>query len=249
MRALIIGCGEVGTAIAACYARAGMPVDSHDPLRGLIGDLDAADVVHVCVPAPAAKLAVLGCPETALTLVHSTTLPGTCDEIGRDRLVHAPVEGRHPNLVEHLRRWAMPVSGPPEAVGPAVARLRLIGIPAEPWPGPRATTELAKHLSTLRLGVDVAFLREAHRLCARLGVPFERVYTAWTSAYNDLYFGTAMERPILEPAPGPVGGHCVGPNAAALAMWAVGRGRPIPFADLVAALLEDATFGLAEDRA
>lgn len=224
-RAVIIGGGEVGSAFATRYALHGLPVAVHDPPKGLTADVAAAGIVHVCVPADAVALAVLGTAEEALVLVHSTTLPGTCAAIPRRRLVHAPIEGRHPNIAEALTRWRMPVSGPKAAVREATLVLAGLGIPALEWPGPHATTELAKHLSTLRLGMDVAFMREAHRICVAAGVDFGRVYGDWTRAYNDLYAGTDFPRSILAPMAGVSPSHCVGPNAGRLAAWADAQGH------------------------
>lgn len=221
--AVIVGGGEIGSAFAARYALHGLGVAIHDPPKGRTVDVSAYPIAHICVPADVVSLAALGTAEDALVIVHSTTLPGTCARIPRTRLVHAPVEGRHPNIAEALTRWRMPVSGPKAAVQDAALVLAGLGIPAMEWPGPHATTEVAKHLSTLRLGVEVAFMREAVRLCRALDVDHGRAYGDWTRAYNDLYAGTDFPRSLLAPTPGVSPSHCVGPNARALAAWLTTR--------------------------
>lgn len=222
MNPLVVGCGEIGTAIAQCYARNNIQCVAHDPDQGATALVAEYSIVHVCVPAEAVPDAVKLCNTDAVVVVHSTTLPGTCDALRQTHrhLVHAPVEGRHPMISEYLTRWAMPVSGSPEGVYAAVAHLRRAGIPASIQPGSCKTTELAKHLSTLRLGWDVAFMRMAYRICEAEGVPFAQVYTEFTRAYNTVYAPEGKARPVLSADRGVSTSHCCGPNSGTLASWA-----------------------------
>ncbi|MDP2705084.1 MAG: hypothetical protein Q8O71_01645 [bacterium] len=217
LRPLVAGCGETGAAILACYARMGTECGAHDPPKGSHAVFASYGVVHVCTPASAVPEVVRLCRPDALVIVHASTTPGTCAALGHANLVHAPIEGRHPMLSEYLLRWAMPVSGPPAAVAAAILQLRRAAIPAMPWPGPHAVTELAKHCSTLRLGIDVLFMRAVHDACRDLGLDFQLVYREWTRAYNTVYAPDGLERAVLTPTAGPLGGRCLTANAKALA--------------------------------
>lgn len=224
MQPLVIGAGEIGSAIIHCFARQGITCAVHDPPKGANAVVSEYGIVHVCVPAELVPETVMLCRYDALVIVHSTTLPGTLEQSDRPKLVHAPVEGRHPMISEYLLKWCMPVSGKPEAVTEAVGHMRKAAIPAQPWIGPQRVTELAKHLSTLRLGWDVAFMRMVYRLCEKEGVPFALVYTEWTRAYNAVYMSEGKGRPVLTPDKGVSVSHCVGPNSDTLQSWADEKG-------------------------
>lgn len=215
----IIGYGEIGSAIATIYRKRQMPEPRiEDPALDMHARLDACDVVHVCVPAAAIPNAVLR--RAPLHVVHSTVPIGTCRSLAREgyRVVHAPVRGIHPHLVAGIETFAMPVAGEEAEAG--AAHLKTLGIRAEAW-GPKwETTELAKLLCTTRYGVDIALMREAYDLSEKWGVDFDRVYRDWTVAYNDGYTTLGQwwfQRPVLRAMPGPIGGHCIVPNARLLA--------------------------------
>ena len=222
----LIGCGEVGSAIEELYIGIYNKPEYlavRDPSLQRTDPLGTCPVIHVCVPASVVESCILGSesPKEALYILHSTVAPGTCRKLsiqGR-HVVHAPVEGRHPNLAEALEDWQMPVSGPREDVYGALEVLRALGIPADPWVGAWESTELAKHMSTLRLGVDVLFMRHCYELAVKLGADPELVYDRYTRNYNNLYAqdgGPGFVRPRLKPVEGPIGGHCVGSNAEAI---------------------------------
>lgn len=217
-RAAVIGYGEIGSAIAGLYRRAQLPEPRVvDPALGRDEPLDDVDVVHVCVPAHAVD-SVVTSGARRLWIVHSTVPVGTCRRLAArvgGMIVHAPVRGIHPNLVEGLSTFTMPVGGRREVVPDAVRALVEIGVRATAF-GKWENTELAKLLCTLRYGLDILFMRHVHEMCGVAGADFRRVYTEWTKQYNDGYDVMGQwwfHRPILKPMPGPIGGHCVVPNA------------------------------------
>lgn len=222
----LIGCGEVGSAIEELYIGIYSKPEYlavRDPALQRTDSLAECPVVHVCVPASVVKSCILGdgSSKGSLYIVHSTVAPGTCRELSKQgwRVVHAPVEGRHPNLAECLEDWQMPISGPREDVYEALEVLRALGIPADPWVGDWESSELAKHMSTLKLGVDVLYMRHCYELAAEFGADPELVYNKYTRNYNNLYAqdgGSEFMRPCLKPVEGPIGGHCVGANAEAM---------------------------------
>lgn len=229
MRAGVIGYGEVGSAIASLYRKRGHgdPVVSDPPL-GLAGDLAPCDVIHVAVPAQVVHEVVTDRRRHPLYIVHSSVPVGTCRALAGHglRVVHAPVRGSHPGLVRSLETFVMPVGGPPDSAGvvssehiTAADVLRRLGISVDLW-GAWEETELAKLLCTLRLGLDVLWMRHVQHLCAAHGAAFDRVYTQWTSDYSDGFLKMGMwqlRRTILDLVPGPIGGGGVLQNAKMLA--------------------------------
>jgi len=224
----LIGCGEVGSAIEKLYiGEFDQPVylKALDPAKRRTDDLADCPIIHVAVPAEFVEPAILGAPESALYIVHSTVVPGTCRKISTEskrRVVHAPIEGRHPNLTESLIDWKMPVTGAREDVYEALTALRALGIPAESWAGSWEASELAKQMSTLRLGVEVLFMRHVYELAARFKADPELIHKRYTEMYNDLYtlqIQPKFQRTNLEPTEGPIGGHCVVSNAENMKEW------------------------------
>lgn len=231
IRVAIIGCGEIGTSVEQLYREARKPKPILcDPARGLRGDPSQADVIHVCVPASAVPSVVVARPRHPLYIVHSTVPVGTCRGLAEKgpRIVHAPVRGVHPHLAESLRTFRMPLGGASAERAPAAPGsdlreaedvLRAISIPTKSWIG-WESTELAKLLCTTRLGLDVLWMRHVSDLCDRFGADFDRVYTEWAKDYSDGFEVLGhweYRRPILKRMPGPIGGHCVMPNARMLA--------------------------------
>jgi 3-hydroxyisobutyrate dehydrogenase-like beta-hydroxyacid dehydrogenase len=214
----ILGLGEVGEALSDIYKGHGTEIATLDLRPDLCkGDLAAAETIHVCVPRAALEECMVQRGTEPLYIVHTTTGIGDCRALSTKgfRLVHAPVRGIHPKLAQSLQTFAMPVSGPKPLVKEAIDRLRSIGIPAERW-GEWESTEIAKLLCTTRYGIDILFMRAAADLCAKYGVDFDQVYRDWTMQYNDGYLSLGdwqFVRPVLRPMPGPIGGHCVVPNA------------------------------------
>ncbi len=223
---VVIGAGETGTAIIQAFLRQGIQCAVHDPEKRATADLKAYAIAHVCVPAEHVEEVVRLCRFDALIIVHASTLPGTVDALRKThtRIVHAPIEGRHPMISEYLVKWCMPVTGLPEAATAACAHMRRASIPAMPWNIDSINSEMAKHLSTLRLGFDVAWLRMVYRLCEAKGLSFDHIYTDYTRAYNTAYAAEAKVRPVLTPEKGKSKSHCVGPNAKTLGAAAEGSG-------------------------
>ena len=234
----VLGYGQIGRAVCV-LAQDATPttVDSfpavYDPkVREFATDraiaaINACHIVHVCIPGD--KLDEIGKQDydfdeppyfDPLLIVHSTTPIGACRELADRgwRVVHAPVSGPHP-LHEALRAFTMPLTGAPDDVRTAYAHLHSLSIPVEVWGENHETTEIAKLADTLRLGVDIAFMRMVMRLVKHFGgTPDDAnlAYQAWTQNYNAGYkkMGRAdLARPIFTPTPGKLGGHCVGPNA------------------------------------
>ncbi len=225
----IIGLGEIGSAIRELYEKAGIEVVIYDPPKGFLGDIARCDLVHVCVPAEALNKVAFWVHLPYV--IHSTVPVGTCRKLaGKDarmKIFHAPVRGNHPRLALSMQTFEMPITARdwfgqlPREDFDLVRRLdehfgAILNILLTFW-GPYENSELAKLFCTARLGMEVLFMREVYDACARHGADPSLVYDEWTRQYNagyrDLNNNDKYTRPILLQQKGPIGGHCVMPNA------------------------------------
>jgi len=224
---LVVGAGQVGTAVHQVLSRA------HDAAIRDVAPVDAtADVLHICFPWSGRFVADVRAYRLAhaadLVVVHSTVPVGTCDPHG---WVHSPVRGRHPHLAEGLLTFAKHFGGgrAAEAAKPFEAAGCDVAV------HPRAAdTEAAKLFELCSYGFAIAFEKAVHAYCAERGLDFDAVYTAFRESYNDGYIALGHPKfvqPVLRHVPGPIGGHCIVPSMALL---------DHPFAEQVVAASEAA---------
>lgn len=209
MNQIVIGLGEVGTAIQNILGCAGY--DSNDQHYPQVGQFD---VLHICFPYAADFVeSVRYYQETfkaKLVIVHSTVPLGTCDRHG---WVHSPVRGVHPNLEEGIRTFVKFFGGK-QALAAAGIFLAA-GIKVQ-------VCEFAKNTEALKLwdttiyGLNIMIEKGIAAYCEREGLDFELVYTLANATYNEGYARLGMpqySKYVLKRQPGPIGGHCVMPNA------------------------------------
>jgi hypothetical protein len=216
----LIGHGQVGSSIARNYKHKEVPLRINDTPQGLTDNLEGCTLIHIA--APIEVIAEVMPSLEPLYLVHSTVPIGFCRKLyqGGYKVLHCPVEGRHPDISTALTYWQMPLGGPREYKERALLHLCTVDMMPDPEWGDWEETELAKLFSTTWMGIEVAIMREAYRLAAKFGVSGDQIYKAYTAKYNELYQHGGVGasdfqpcRPMLKPMEGPIGGHCVGPNA------------------------------------
>lgn len=209
MRHLVVGAGEVGTAVSHVLAKGFDDVTVRDV------EFVAAwgtDVLHVCFPwSPSFERDVAGYVDVHgadLVVVHSTVPVGVCDPHG---WVHSPVRGRHPHLVEGLETFVKHFGGPRAVEAAAV--FDTAGVSVETHES-AADTEAGKLWELVQFGVQVQVEKQIHAWCAEQGIDFDVVYRRFAATYNAGYAALGhveLMRPVLEHQPGPIGGHCVVP--------------------------------------
>lgn len=226
MRSLILGKGEVGTALLEVlepYYEIGV-FDLNPP------DVDGVKVLHICFPYSDAFVAEVKRYKERYkplyTVIHSTVPVGTSALCGA---THSPVRGNHAYMAESLRTFVKFVGGQDaDAVAEYFNRAGLrVQICRR-----SETTELAKLLCTTFYGVCIEYVKAAEAACVGEGVPFAEAWTLWQRTYNEGYEAVGrpeFRRPILSPMQGKIGGHCVLPNA---------RIFDFPFAQFVKVLNE-----------
>lgn len=213
-RSLIIGLGEVGTALFRVLndldAVFGLDINTAD-------EFSKIDVMHVCIPySKDFTKIVLNYRERfnpKLVIIYSSVPIGTCEEIGLD-VIHSPIEGKHPDLDKSIRvftRWLGCID------------IKSLELASEFWV--RFTdimqvyssrfTEFLKLRSTSKYGLNIAWADYERVTTKTLGMEYEQI-REYDRDYNDLYQELGdydNQRYIMYPPNGVIGGHCVVPNA------------------------------------
>lgn len=213
---LIVGFGEVGQAVASVLCGDMIWSTDLDPIL-TTWQRQRVDVIHVCVPftspRPFADLIAQVRDRAPLTIVHSTVPLGTCDRLG---VCHSPIRGVHPYLTAGLLTFVKYFGGTSAADAAAVFARH--GVPTRVFPHAR-TTEAIKLWDTTQYGFLIQLEKDIYAWCVEHDVDFEVVYRNANRDYNAGYIALGrpeVVRPWLQHVEGPIGGHCVIPNATLL---------------------------------
>lgn len=205
MRHVVIGAGQVGRAVAEVLGDATLR-DIGDPVVG-------ADVLHICFPYTDEFIPqawdYIAAYKPGLVIVHSTVAVGTCSRLGA---VHSPVTGKHPHLADSIRAFVKVFGGPDAERASAI--FSALGVRTECYPDAE-TTETGKLWATLQYGWMIALEKECRRFAKSHDADPDVVYRRFNEIYNEGYeaLGLPYRLPIIDDVPGPIGGHCVIPNA------------------------------------
>lgn len=211
MKSLIIGSGQIGQALFEIISKV------YDCSIRDIEDIDieGVKVLHIAFPwsdafvnqVHAYKLKYK--PE--LTVIHSTVAIGTTAKCGTG-VVHAPERGRYPHLAFEMLKFTKFIAGLGAAdVNSAREYFEACGWTTRVFYDP-SLTELAKLLSNVHLGMEIAWRQTVERMHERLRLD-SGCYEVWEESYNKghEYLGQKqLLRPMLSPKP--IGGHCVLPS-------------------------------------
>lgn len=223
MKALIIGRGEVGSALARILAGA-HEVVVYDRLDGPVPGWTGIDVLNIAFSWSEKFIDWVAAYQhwsvPRLTIVHSTVPVGTTRQLGPDT-AHSPVNGVHPHLEEGLRTFPKWIGGPLAAGVMAGDFLSAAGFRCTAA-GESEVTEAAKLWCTAQYAWNIILAKEISEWCREQGLAFSSVYRLWNEMYNHGYETLGMpyvRRPILDGSPGLIGGHCLIPNARMLDTW------------------------------
>ena len=218
MTHLIIGKGEVGKALVKVLSPHYKikSRDINDILRG------SFDVLHIAYPWQKnfARVTKRYIREYSprLVIIHATVPVGTTKNIGKIA-AHSPVRGEHPNLAKGIKTFVKYFGG--QKAKEAAKIFQDIGIRTKTFKKAE-TTELGKILDTTYYAWNIIFAKEVARVCKERGLDFDEVYTIPNTDYNEGYKKLGRQnviRSILKPTRGPIGGHCLIPNAKLLESW------------------------------
>jgi UDP-N-acetyl-D-mannosaminuronate dehydrogenase len=214
MNCLVVGMGEIGSAVTTVLSLAGNEVSTLDINSEHINK--KIDVMCVCFPysdtfvEQVQKYAFMYSPK--LIVIHSTVKIGTTRQIAH--AVHIPIEGKHPRLDFGVRKFK-------KFIGYNTTRDRRLAI--QLWKGISnyATlensdwTEFLKLASTSKYGLNIVWADYMAHVAESLGMPYDRV-KEWDKAYNRLYKEMHLpdyQKFVLDAPDGYIGGHCIVPNA------------------------------------
>lgn len=239
MKVGILGFGEIGKAIYRLYSECD-EIYVQD-LKCHFGNPENLEVLNVCIPWSDEFIENVSIAieklDPGLVIIHSTVKPGTTKQLYEKygNVVHSPVRGVHPNLVEGLKTFTKYIGADDATLSRKAYNHLFFGMKLksivydyvkqtgdnsigdvhfERYYIPSIATELAKILSTTYYGLCIAFHGEAKKLCDKYDVDFDLVMTGFNKSYNDGYAKLGMKnvvRPILYP-PDKIGGHCIVPN-------------------------------------
>lgn len=211
MMQVVLGMGEVGTAVAEVL---------HHQYGVIPVDVDSKEVpehthaLHVCYPWSDKFMDITRDyieeynPE--VTVIHSTVPVGTSSALGA---CHSPIRGRHPHLTESLLTFVKFFGG--ENANKAAKIFYHCDVPVETVEKAE-TTEAGKLWELLMYGLAIAQQKEMYDWCEKNGADPSVAYKRFTETYNDGYIELGLPnvaRPIIEQMPGKIGGHCIIENA------------------------------------
>lgn len=223
MRHLVIGSkGEVGAALMEVLAEKhiveGVDIGPEFKPSGLY------EVMHVALPWSdkfidiVHRYAQTYLAPGGLIINHSTVPLGTTEKLRPDA-VHSPIRGVHPHLKDGIKTFVKFFGG---TRAPNAAQFFYqVGIECFSSASAR-DTEAAKLWCTTAYGLQILIEKAIHKYCVDNGLDFKTVYYDWVITYNVGYQRLGMPyvaRPRLDHVPGPIGGHCVIPNAKIIEHW------------------------------
>jgi UDP-N-acetyl-D-mannosaminuronate dehydrogenase len=217
MKIGIIGYGEIGKALEKLYLKNQNKVSVKDIDRD--DGLDGSEIINICLPYSDFFVSdtcfYIKEYQPRYTVIHSTIPPSTTQKISeatKSKVVHSPVRGVHPELLEGLLTFEKYIGADFDCVEIA-NHFEELGVKTK-IVSPK-TSELAKLFSTSYYGLCIAWHGEMKKMCDSLGVNFEDAVTDWNKNYNESYKKlnkSNVVRPLLYPSP-QIGGHCIIPNA------------------------------------
>ncbi|MCL5004509.1 MAG: hypothetical protein M1170_01015 [Patescibacteria group bacterium] len=215
---LVIGAGEVGKSLFNVL-RPHYNIFLCDKNDGPDGKFD---ILHICYPnmKDFVKITKIYIKKylPKLVIIHSTVPVGTIKKIS-SIAVHSPIRGIHPNLENGIKTFIKYFGG--KKAKQAAKIFSDIGVKIQCF-AKSETTELLKILDTTYYGWNIVFAKEVKRICDKLKLNFDEVYTIANSDYNNGYkkLGKSnVVRPVLKVMPGKIGGHCVIQNCDLLDDW------------------------------
>ncbi len=214
---LIIGLGEVGTAIKEIIEDAGNKFDVLDiDIRPQTST--SFDFLHLCFP-DSTDFAIIAneylkeySSSNSIAIIHSTINPGTTQKIAEffPRVAYSPIRGTHPNLKPYILHFQKFVATTDSVVGATVTKLyEYLNIPITLLVEDPKSLEFAKNLNTTFYMHLIIFTQAVAKLAKD----------------NDLNLTTITEfiestgDRCLLPYAQAIGGHCLIPNAKTLSKY------------------------------
>lgn len=214
MKNLVIGLGQIGTAIQSI-----LECHGHDPYKGVLatGEYEA---IHICIPYSDSfheeVMAYKDQFNSNLVIIHSTVPIGTSEILDS---ISSPCRGVHPNLEKGIRTFVKFFGG--RRADEAADIFFDKGVDVVGFEDSRSV-EAFKLWDTTMYGWNIILEKAIKEFCDKEDINFDLVYTWANNTYNDGYRKLNMPqytKYVLEHRDGPIGGHCVIPNLELLDSW------------------------------
>lgn len=224
---IIVGFGQVGSAIRRCYGKNINNVLVYDSYLSLGPDSAVTKFMHICFDCVNQKEFISQVKKYMLqftpehVIIHSTVQVGTTLKIYNLKpdfvksITFSPVIGKHPDLHESIKNVFYKFYSTYPQRDIKVTRLFSKLFNKLFYVDSILQLEFSKLLCTTRYGKDIETATEINRLCDKHGFDNNFVNNIWNSNYNQGYIKLGMNeyiRPILTPCKGKIGGHCIIPN-------------------------------------
>lgn len=214
-RSIIVGKGEVGTGLYKVlhpYYGTNLYIKDIEPLS-----LEDIDILNICIPYSNDFIRIVNAYveyyQPQLTIVHSTVPIGTTRQVN-GLAVHSPIRGRHPNMERDIKTYTKFI-GFNDLEACEIAYDYLEPVFNCKTVSKTESTELAKLLCLAEYGIDIAFADYSRKLCDKYKVDYDIIRKYWNETYNDGIVKVGypyLQRPVLSPPNGKIGGHCVTQN-------------------------------------
>lgn len=211
MKSLVIGLGEVGTAIHSLLSNVKENVYAYDiAIKGYELPIEA-DVLHICFRYSPMFVDQVrkyrDMLKARLIIIHSTVPIGTTKKIAN--AVHSPVMGQHSNMVNSISNNAKWIGGSSMLCDLALSEMRGLSVRYIVLDD-SDKTEALKLISLSKYAASIMIADYYDKICEDLGMSYDAVL-AWDNEYNEIV-PEHLRRPIIQPPKGEIGGHCVVPG-------------------------------------
>lgn len=202
---LIIGLGEVGTALREIFDCDGLDIEGGAEFKGY-------DFIHICFPWSKSFIEEVKRYQKeylrakGITVIHSTVPIGTSSKL---KAVHSPIRGIHPILKESIETFVKFFGG--SDTKKAAKEFEERGIVTYSSKNSR-NTEALKLWDTTIYGDNIILEKEIHDFCKKNKLDFGLVYGYANATYNVGYEALGYpeyKRYILSHVRGKIGGHCI----------------------------------------
>ena len=216
---LILGHGQIGKALEKIYKKK-FNIFFIEKDTVLPDTDNQYDVLNVCIPYDSNFINIVNGYikkyNPKLTIIHSTVYPDTTKNILSNTVVYSPVIGIHPHLKKSIKTFKKFIGADnKKSLFLAKKHFNKLKIKYKVLQNSK-TVEVAKLISTLYYGMCISFHDDINNLCKEKNINYDHVMTEWNKEYNSGYKKLGMHnviRPVLKPANGKIGGHCIIPNA------------------------------------
>lgn len=203
MKHLVIGNGEIGSAIAEVLEADVIDKDER-------AENEEYEFIHICFPYSESFIEIVEDYQREynprFTVIHATVPVGVSKICNA---VHSPVRGRHPNLEPGVRTFTKFFGG--EGASVCAREFEELGIETVVTPNSE-DTEAMKLWDTTIYGVNIQLEKLIYKYCKMNGLDFDIVYTKANETYNQGYEDLGepqFKKYVLKHNEGPIGGHCV----------------------------------------